>query len=120
MNVEKLRKTRDAIAASQTFNQTAWGSPCGTPGCVAGHAVVESGWKIVPGSFETYAVSCTKRGRFRTIEGVATEELGLTEDEARKMFGAEPLGGGVTVTRAHALAMLDRAIGTGKVEWTGK
>jgi len=120
MNVGKLRRTRDAIAASETFNQTAWGNPCGTPGCVAGHAVVAGGWKIVPGSFETYAVSCTKRGRFRTIEEVAAEELELIDSEARKMFAAEPLGGGVTVTRAHALAMLDRAIETGKVEWTGK
>lgn len=120
MDVEKLRKTRDAIAASETFDQTTWGTVCGTPGCVAGHAVVAGGWKIEAGHFGTCAVACTKQGRTRLIQDVATEELGLTELERLRMFGAEPLGGGVNVTAKCAIDMLDRAIETGKVEWTGK
>jgi hypothetical protein len=94
INVPLLRKTLEHITAHpEEHNQSFWAvqTPCGTAYCLAGHAVQLAGHEILwtdvcpcgCDSRERSAWHCTDG---REIEYVATEELGLTEDQADDLF----------------------------------
>ncbi|MCY4129004.1 MAG: hypothetical protein OXG15_07155 [Gammaproteobacteria bacterium] len=128
MNTELLKKVRDRIAdESVHYNQDLYwevlanrdpvmlksafdeeGEFCGTPCCIAGHAIAATGAKIA---------SQWKDSDFGLT---AQELLRLSEKEALKMFDPRPIkdiGSSRRATRQEAVAMLDRAIKTGKVKW---
>ena len=43
MNRDAIKRTRDAIAVSETYSQREYFSKCGTPACIAGHCVAAEG-----------------------------------------------------------------------------
>ena len=102
MNIENMRKLRDVIAESKTYDQRRFFHPCGTPACLAGHACMLAGEKA------QWSVD-------RTVI-IAEDWLGLSVTEAADAFYAGPMGDDAP-TKEDALAMLDRAIETGKVRW---
>ena len=118
MDKQALKRTRDAIAASQTYDQTTYAAVdmkddvyCYTPACVAGHAVAAHGYTVIP---DGQCVSDDCPGA--DIQEVARVILGLDDGEMYAMFDGEPFRTYV-VTKEDALNMLDRAIETDKVDW---
>ena len=131
MNKELLKKVRDRIAdESVHYDQSRYwidglpgnfaaqcdametiiqdGKFCGTPCCVAGHAVAVAGVEK--------SLSLQKH----SIQDVAQELLELKNSEAVRMFAPAPIRYGLGYfcpTRAEVLFMLDYAIETGKVNW---
>ena len=108
MNVENLRKLRAAIAKSETYNQMEIFHGCGTPACLAGHAILLMHGHDISEYFREW-------GGLALMSAEAW--LGLTPRQSAEMFTPHPLGDR-TVTKEDALDMLDRAISTGKVLWT--
>ena len=57
MNKERLRELKQIIWKSHTFNMDGFFNYCGTPSCIAGHAIAE--WGITdhdnPGYFRQFA-----------------------------------------------------------------
>lgn len=39
MNIQRMRELADVIEKSETYDQTIYVNDCGTPACIAGHAV---------------------------------------------------------------------------------
>lgn len=120
MNKERILQLADAIEREGAraepdlgFNMNyLWASysndfakrPCGTVGCIAGHALHLAG---INGDFTT-----------------AAEWLGLSyiENEERELFFPGDVSGinifrWDEITPAHAAAVLRRLVETGKVEW---
>lgn len=136
MNIENLKLLRDAIAESETYDQSRWAHPCGTPACVAGHAAVLAGGTLVWGRLGRFAqitpntALCEIDGVRRPVENVATDWLELNGLQAAGMFQGNPYdefppnhrvpGYGPVPshpTKRHALAMLDDAIEHQQVNW---
>ena len=111
MNVERLRKLRDVIAESKTYDQKEYFHDCGTPACLAGHATV-----LALG----YEGSSTDHEEMQSFsedsEEIAGDWLDLSYTECGVMFNCHPLPRH-DATKEDALAMLNRAIETGKVRW---
>ena len=108
MDTKNLKKLRDVIAESETFDQKClFHHECGTPGCVAGHAAL-------------LARGDAKFGgdiwRDKHIMDDARTWLDLTPAQECVMFDAHPLDKYWT-EKGEVLTMLDRAIETGKVRW---
>jgi hypothetical protein len=59
---------------------------CGTAGCIAGHTVVMTGHEIRFGHWISSAFYCVDG---RLISDVAQVELGLSDDQAGRLFEAE-------------------------------
>ena len=109
MNVERLRKLRDVIAESKTYDQSDYFHGCGTPACLAGHAAV-----LAHGT-KRYLSKCG-RVMATLAHYDAKAWLDLTSDQSMAMFSATPMDDLLT-EKDDALAMLDRAIETGEVRW---
>ena len=107
LNVERLKRLREAVAESETFEQSIFYHPCGTPACIAGHCI----WLAEESPDRREFVRLCSDTRMR-----AKNWLGLTYIQADTMFDGYPLGNR-RVTKAEALDMLDRAIATGVVVW---
>ena len=127
MNKKLLQKVRDQIADESVFydQSSYWLMPagvrtcyvsnilvkdklCGTPCCIAGHAVAAAGAK------RSYAY------RDNDFETAAKKLLELSKEEANLMFYPETIEvdyGLRPPTRQETVAMLDRAIETGEVRW---
>jgi len=131
MNKELLQKVRDRIADETVHYDQAhyWKTPegaspftlvnatkngefCGTPCCIAGHAVYEVG------------VEKVKQLRIDSIDLAAQKLLELSDTDASLMFFSKPIRvgrfGDRSPTRPETLAMLDHAIKTGEVRWEEK
>ena len=125
MNKEALIRTRDAVAASQTYDQSMFtclvnegagiDNICRTPACVAGHAVVANGYTFIDG----YECQSENMSHFGAISVIAKNILGLTEDEEYLMFTAKPFehDRSYETTKKDALRMLDNAIEHDEVDW---
>ena len=112
MNREALKRTRDAIAASQTYDQTTYADyACNTPACVAGHAVVAHGYTFTARNdcYKAPVAGVSFLGG--EIQNVARVILGLDDSEMAVMFA------GLLKTKADALDMLDQAIEYDNVYW---
>lgn len=102
MNKDRLMKVREVVAVSPTFQMDRYAHDCGTPACVAGHAIVmfHEG-ELLPVSH---------------YKGTAQELLGLSSDEADwlflGMFSQKPLG---EVTREAVIAAIDHLLAGGPV-----
>ena len=129
MNKELLQKVRDRLADESVYYDQGdyWCAPnlgridleqvtkgkefCGTPCCIAGHAIAEAG---IDKAYEV---------RNKDFPNAAEVILDLTPDEANVMFDATPIRDDDDYyecresTREEALAMLDHAIETGEVKW---
>lgn len=89
---------RYIVAHPQEWDQAAYAkrTACGTAYCVAGHAVVRAGWRLVwtdygGGSWSTAALDGPRddEGYPPMFGDVATALLGLTDDEAYALFDTE-------------------------------
>ena len=103
MNIQNLKRLRDVIAETETYNQVFVFHECGAPACLAGHAAFLARQDDVPNSH-------------LQAWGVAEEWLDLTMAQSNAMFASAPLWN-YSTTKEDALAMLDRAIETGEVRW---
>ena len=119
MNVERMKRLRDAIAESESYYQESYfhydsrgPHPCGSPACLAGHAVllaIEADTRP-----EGYYADM---GLLGGVEDDASFWLDLDPCESARMFESCPLWGKSGATKEEALDMLDRAIETGVIEW---
>ena len=109
MNVENMRKLRDTIAESETYDQGRFFHECGTPACLAGHAVMLS-------KAEAPVLADWKTAPVEYIVGYAAAWLGITGGQSISMFAGEPCDDR-SATKREALDMLNRAIKTGEIEW---
>ncbi|WP_419917482.1 hypothetical protein [Candidatus Poriferisocius sp.] len=128
MNVDAIRRTIDSIkAAPDTYCQSIWAwtkdpHGCGTPACVAGHAVAGNGHEIVKAPFST-AVTARLNGKKMPIHDAAAEVLGLDLQQSLDLFAAHPYliidshQCIFTPTAADAIETLERLIETGEVTW---
>jgi hypothetical protein len=71
MNLENMKKVRDAIAASDHFDMSNW---CGTSCCIAGHATILATGK------DTEFMSSSQ------VSSIAQEFLDLSSKEASTLF----------------------------------
>lgn len=99
MNTERILKLADVIEESETYDQTQFFHPCGTPGCIAGHAVTMLG--------------SDEKGP-NTSE-IAREELGLDEVQATALFFVWPFT--INPTAKQAATVLRHLARTGEVDW---
>ena len=120
---ERLLHLADVVEASDTYDQTAYfhsaddgcrtkneepgihGALCGTPGCVAGHAVSlfdsETAWDP---------------DDRRLIHRTARDLLGLSISQAADLFDGAPLKGR-KIGKELAAEVLRRLAYTGNVDW---
>lgn len=119
MNRENIKKVRDVIASLPRgrFNMGDWVSnldltpkqlahTCGTAACIAGWTLAVKS----PGSRKRYWDSVDN------IEEVAGRYLGLSLDEAKRLF----IPPGLSIwkyTQPHAVRVLDHLLATGEVDW---
>jgi hypothetical protein len=74
---------------------------CGTVACLAGHTMMELGWRAIQDDTVTGCVN--GEGQTRTIQAVAQKALGLTNEQATLMFaGSLMISLGETHTPATA------------------
>ena len=114
MNVENIRKTIEAIRVSNSYSQDRF-VHCGTPACIAGHAVVACGWKLHP-SLEIITRDNVPPWEFHGIEQTAKEELGLTDLQATELFAGSPLFDREP-SKQDAIDTLEHFLETREVEW---
>ena len=114
MHVDNIRKTIESLKASTTYDQQIYQKPCGTPGCIAGHAVIDAGFFLCPEDEDCF----NEEGSSYEIEYTASKWFGLEEDEAYKLFSMHPMiKYGKMATKEDAIAVLENLIETGKVDW---
>ena len=112
MNTRNLKLLRDFILKSTTFDQQRFSHPCGSPGCIAGHATALAGWTFIR---ET---SCRNaQGEMSYAFITARQFLGLDNEQAKDMFLTFVVVGGYNVGKWRAVRMLDWAINHGTVRW---
>jgi len=131
----RLNELADMIERSKTYDQRGWTHSgdgpfdCGTPACVAGHACVLSGARIVDvghrGHDGRYRAPIWEyEGRRYATYSLAKKWLGLSYDQDDPLFNAytvpDPDVGRREPTRDEAAATLRRLAVTGKVEWRAK
>lgn len=80
MKIRALRKIQEQILAEPTslYMQDYF---CGTAACIAGHAVLNAGWKP-----HTSTGTCAKDNEIHCVWDVAREVLDLTERQAERLF----------------------------------
>lgn len=94
VNVPLLRKTLEHITAHpEEWDQSNWAresetSPCGTAYCVAGQTVHSLGHQLVWNPGTNNASFCRVDGKLRTIQSAAAHALGITYDDAIRLFNA--------------------------------
>ena len=119
MNIENLKKLRDAVANSRAFNMEEWpdfdicdakfinGHYCGTPACIGGHASALILREKLYGESTNYTYV------FGWLE--------LDNDQSADLFFPDQEHNGGIVMRnidqAHAVRCLDHLIETGEVDW---
>ena len=121
MNSENLKQVRDAIASNPAqYDQGIYAHDCGTPACIAGWAAHLS---LKPDEALRLSIIQGRTRPIDTIHNRAREWLDLPLSDANDMFEPAPVlrkedaRGYTKPTLPEALAMLDRAIETGKVVW---
>lgn len=114
MNKARMLELADFIEKSETFDQTGWFNLCGTPACIAGHAVVCSGKWI---SYREGSV-INDAGEIETVGRAASDWLELLRSQAVDLFDADPFESFYPEsTAADAAATLRRAAETGEIKW---
>jgi len=87
INVALLRKTLEHVTAHpEEWDQGRWLSDCGTRGCMAGHACLLSGARVV--SATAYEVQIPGSTVSHSVPYAARRLLGLTLKQANALFEA--------------------------------
>ena len=110
MNKANILKLADHIERldPEEFNQRVFAHDCGTPACIAGHALALAGrWGGgVEGSTEDHPV------------GLAAKWLGIDKDTRALLFDSQPRGYATNYpTKEDAVATLRHLAETGDVVW---
>ena len=119
MNIENLKKVRDAVANSRAFRMCSWASEhrdddfigghyCGSSACIAGHAGALM--------FRERAYGSTPISTYKTV----CAWLELDELQANSLFFPVIELDGFNMTQIfkdHAVRCLDHLIETGEVDW---
>ena len=129
MNIENVKRVRDAVAASKSFDMARWGITtyddvefkdghfCGSPGCIRGHAVA---LMIDDGLYECSEVE-DDHTRYVSIDNAHCDAgvwMGLDIDMAGELFlPAEPSASIYLITQDQAVKCLDHLLETGVVDW---
>ena len=110
MNKANIWKLADHIEQldPREYDQSVFAHDCGTPACVAGHALALAGrWEEADGGSEGFALPF----------GVAMDWLGLDDVAAERLFVSYPWGRFDDATRQDAAATLRHLAETGEVRW---
>ena len=118
MNIDNIRKTIESLKASTTYDQADYNHPCGTPACIAGHAVVDAGYIF---SSKT-GIVINKNGDKVLLDKVALDWFGFSDPYLFDITRPGPLGKDsqgeyIHVPKEYAIAMLEKLIRTGVVDW---
>lgn len=101
VNVPLLQQVLDHITDNpETWDQTDW---CGTSCCVAGHVALAQGWQRT----NVHSSRVRRDGEERSVSQVAREALGLTPDDAERLFDG---GNSLRELWAHADQLTGGAI----------
>ena len=118
MNIERIRtlaahvRTLEDTKQSDPdgFHQGWWTHVCGTPSCVAGHAVALFEGTDAKGRIEKFTEEGAVRAR-------ACALLDIDPEQGETLFDSKPYGQGAAVTAQEAAGTLDRLAETGRVVW---
>ena len=112
---ENIQKTIDSLTESETYDQRKVVWSCGTPACIAGHAIKSCTDYTLLGKHAVYS----KSGKL--IPGgcvsVMANLFGITYEQSNAVFRAHPDPNKYTVTKQDAIDMLERLLVTGEVYW---
>ena len=100
VNVKNMMALADFVEQSETYDQRIYDYPCGTPGCIAGHAAALFGIAID---------SCGWLEKVRA-------ELGLESRQAAKLFIHAPWSVRIP-SRYDAAATIRETAKTGYTKW---
>ena len=110
MNKEAVQRTIDTLRAEpESYDQSMWFHDCGTPACVAGYALYAN---LYPDEIESLQGDCC------SIPVEAERILGLSPEEADRLFMESPYGEGVDPSVDDAIEVLERFRDGGSVKWT--
>ena len=111
MNTENILKLADHIEGldPSEYDQSVFMHDCGTPACIAGHAVFLAGsWDEVSEDEESeYLTPC-----------IASRWLGLRIPKAHELFDSDPVHLDETPTPQDAARTLRHLAETGEVVWS--
>ena len=104
MNIKNIQRVRNVIEAHpDQYDQEDFFHDCGTPSCIAGHAVFH----------RDYAIALN-----RSVYTIARDQFGISSTAAKQLFHGAPYGvEELPPTPAEALGVLDHLIETGEVKW---
>jgi hypothetical protein len=118
VNVAECLRVADLVERSNTFDMGRCVHMCGTPACIAGHAMTDD---------ELHA--CWEDQGMAPARDAIVRRLGITEPQSFALFNpshlrvADWLAYDATepgfITAAHAAACLRKLAATGEVDWLG-
>ena len=109
-NSKNCNIVADAIEQSSSYDQECYTNACGTPACVAGHAVMALDKKFIKfgetgeGTFY-YRRGLDNKPKRKSIDSSARRLLGLNMNQGSMLFGPNPLPGKI-VTQQMAASVL--------------
>ena len=111
MNRERILQLADYIEGSESYKQSSWFNSCGTPGCIAGHAVVMK--EKYEGFDKLYPNNPPKKHFAKT----AQKFLDLSDKQSLYLFDGYPFNFGYRPTGRDAAKTLRYLAETGEVFW---
>ena len=120
MNIDNIKKTIEALRRSNSYNQKIYahstGDLCGTPACIAGHAIMVCTDYIINGSGVYEQVGNGGLGVYiGNAKQVLKHLFGISATQVSNIVNPTPLM--QEVTKEDAVKMLQRLIITGQVIW---
>ncbi len=125
MNIGNILKVADAIekASVCNFNMASWVQveDCGTSACIAGHCYIMQGGELSINT-DSRDARILRYAEYSSVVPLARDFLGLTDDEAGKLFlptdNANINTGDLDdITSEHAVRALRILAITGRVDW---
>ena len=114
MNKDRILKLADYIENSKTYDQRIW-HYCNSPACIAGHAVELFADDFDKFNSYTSIYYITNKGSRAFIDDAAQELLGLSDDDAFRLF--EEDDDYENPSNKDAALMLRRFAETGRIIW---
>ena len=130
MDIPEILALADDIEASESYDQNHFFNLCGTPGCIAGHAVARRGYTMDEDGLLACPPYCTSPDGYDVpIEHMAGVIIGVHGELAARLFDGEPRDGdgdrivfaGTALTDGpspqEAAEVLRHLAKTGVVDW---